>query len=114
MYDKETSFLAACQQAYDHKLPMEAKVYEIALLLREEILALKPSYLSDPLTIDSILQGEVQPPKLVDLFFRVLYIRGQIVKRRQQNERKDLSSQAVQTQFMLALEGNCFPESILH
>ena len=73
MYDNETSFLAACQQAYDHKLPMEAKVYEIALLLREEILALKPSYLSDLLTIDSILQGDVQPPILVDLFFRVLY-----------------------------------------
>ena len=65
MYDFETPFKEACKKAYDHKIPKEANVRDIALLLREEILRLQPSYLSDPLTIDSIIQGEVEPPSLV-------------------------------------------------
>ena len=64
-------------QAYQYienkPVPEKLLIWKCASLLRHEILALESKELQEPLNVEDILKGEVQPPDLLKSFFQVLY-----------------------------------------
>ena len=75
-------------QAYNYIETKSCKekglIWKCATLLRQEILALESNGLQEPLSVEAILKGEVQPPDSLTKFFQVLYAgeTGNICKER--------------------------------
>ena len=69
----DMSFNVASCLAKENVKKSNDLLWDCAVMLRNEILQSRSNPLEEPLTVEEIMRGEVDPPESVKDFFQILY-----------------------------------------